>query len=832
MLLPGPYPQSAHPYAHPTDDTQTYTAGVANLYVRFDPRTLFYPYSTTDYFSITDGSGTPIPDSEPAEMYVGAELAGRMVTIPGGTGHFHLHGYGTDGTAWGYKVLAIHSVLAISDDAILPVAFYDGSVYSYQFHTAGAGTATWTLASGSLPPGTSLSGSGLLSGIITAVGVYTFSLTATSGADSDTVEFTLTVGSPGPLLALNTFTFKRIWFSYRDLVTGAWTENGLYADSTDVGGFENPGESVSAGIESPSNLGNPRGVLAHGAMPATDRGYPWFLGQGRPDPAYPVKIDNLDTWSDSSTAPSQALGMLQYWDMSHGAWWIGGKYWALLRWSDDFDNPFNTPRLCMVKSVATVDGDSGFPIPTLWSAADHDHDPRLHTMTVACRWDGESTYIDLCCQHAGSTTEYALYTFDTITETWGSAYGVLDFEREIRFATCNSSGQTANGLNGNQIFRFPNDDIGIVYTDNSDPLYGLTKLYSRLYRRATNDWGDEVVIDDPTAAGIRVAMGQMVPDPAREALHVFPTYYNPANGTWTGKYHIVRHDGTVTQNCWVFPTYKATDGFGHGLTLSGNVWVPYDDCGSGTTGADHIESAALTPHGNGYAVGDTGYVAGMATTVATYVITAVGPGGIPLGVTITDPGTGYGTGLHPTGSTSGSGTGLVFDVLDLTSGGGIFDLTFIPTPVGNGVNYHVGDTGTVTGGDGTASYVITSVDSNGGVTGFELTSGGSGYTAGTATTSSTSGTGVGFTIDILTTGSAVPSGHSAQSNLVWWGLITGGGTSYNPEELPKPLIETGNVPSCAYLIYSRAYLPPPPPVRTRPHGFVPQYIKRRNLFGH
>jgi Putative Ig domain len=64
--------------------------------------------------------------------------------------------------------------------------------YNLQF-TASGGTPTWSISSGSLPAGLTLSASGLLSGTPTAAGDYSFKVTATAGSRSDTQTYTMSV---------------------------------------------------------------------------------------------------------------------------------------------------------------------------------------------------------------------------------------------------------------------------------------------------------------------------------------------------------------------------------------------------------------------------------------------------------------------------------------------------------------------------------------------------------------------------------------------------------------------------------------------------------------
>ena len=92
---------------------------------------------------------------------------------------------------------------ALAIDTSLPTATvglgYDGSVYVY----GGIGPYTWSLASGTLPPGVGLGADGELSGEPTTSGSYTFSAAVTDSAtpapDVDTVTATITVSPAEPL---------------------------------------------------------------------------------------------------------------------------------------------------------------------------------------------------------------------------------------------------------------------------------------------------------------------------------------------------------------------------------------------------------------------------------------------------------------------------------------------------------------------------------------------------------------------------------------------------------------------------------------------------------
>jgi hypothetical protein len=75
-----------------------------------------------------------------------------------------------------------------------------GVNYQKQFvASGGTGTATFTTSSGALPPGWSLSASGVLGGEATTTGIYTFSVRATDSATSPQIaerSFTLQIAEP------------------------------------------------------------------------------------------------------------------------------------------------------------------------------------------------------------------------------------------------------------------------------------------------------------------------------------------------------------------------------------------------------------------------------------------------------------------------------------------------------------------------------------------------------------------------------------------------------------------------------------------------------------
>ncbi|NJD08994.1 MAG: autotransporter outer membrane beta-barrel domain-containing protein, partial [Gemmatimonadetes bacterium] len=81
-----------------------------------------------------------------------------------------------------------------------------GDPYSQQLTaTGGAGTVTWSLVSGSsLPPGLTLSSTGLITGTPGTQGTSTFTVRATSGAQEATRALSIVIGSAVPLVVIST----------------------------------------------------------------------------------------------------------------------------------------------------------------------------------------------------------------------------------------------------------------------------------------------------------------------------------------------------------------------------------------------------------------------------------------------------------------------------------------------------------------------------------------------------------------------------------------------------------------------------------------------------
>lgn len=132
---------------------------------------------------LTIGEGESLTVPEGSSLDTNGNLTNSGTIINHGTLTGEVGGNGT----------VITAPTITTADTDLP----DGTVGTEykQTLTATGSNITWNLASGStLPDGLSLSEGGVLSGIPTAANTYTFTVTATNDAGSDSKEFTLTIG--------------------------------------------------------------------------------------------------------------------------------------------------------------------------------------------------------------------------------------------------------------------------------------------------------------------------------------------------------------------------------------------------------------------------------------------------------------------------------------------------------------------------------------------------------------------------------------------------------------------------------------------------------------
>lgn len=157
-----------------------------------------YPYSAT--FAATGGTAPYDWYISTGRLPTGLTLNGNgtLTGTPTSSGTFSIR-VGVRDVSWRYTsapfTIVVTSVSALSiTTTSLPVGARGLGYSSALQATGGAGTHVWSLASGSLPPGLSLSSQGLISGTPTTAGSYTFTPQVTAGTVA-TRSLTLTVAN-------------------------------------------------------------------------------------------------------------------------------------------------------------------------------------------------------------------------------------------------------------------------------------------------------------------------------------------------------------------------------------------------------------------------------------------------------------------------------------------------------------------------------------------------------------------------------------------------------------------------------------------------------------
>ncbi len=187
-----PYPESAHPYTDNTDNTQSYTIpGASLLAITFDPLTEVE--DGWDYIHVTNAANVEIADSP----FTGTTLAGKTVVVLGDTVKIRLVTDYSE-TRWGYRVTNITDTIDpyISN----PLATFTPNVSaSFQLEAQGGVGApyTFSITSGTLPTGLSMSKSGLISGTPTVAGAAVLAVLITDGVGNfGTTNVTVAVLPP------------------------------------------------------------------------------------------------------------------------------------------------------------------------------------------------------------------------------------------------------------------------------------------------------------------------------------------------------------------------------------------------------------------------------------------------------------------------------------------------------------------------------------------------------------------------------------------------------------------------------------------------------------
>ena len=154
------------------------------------------PYSQT--LTTTGGTGSNTWSVATGSLPTGLTLsaAGVISGTPTGTGTASFTVQAADGVQTAQKPLTINvnAVLTITTSSL--VTGIQGTTYSQTLAaTGGTGSNTWSLATGSLPTGLTLSATGVISGTPTAPGT-TFTVRVTDGAQTAQKSLTLNVVPP------------------------------------------------------------------------------------------------------------------------------------------------------------------------------------------------------------------------------------------------------------------------------------------------------------------------------------------------------------------------------------------------------------------------------------------------------------------------------------------------------------------------------------------------------------------------------------------------------------------------------------------------------------
>ena len=187
--------------------------------------------------------------------------AGVVSGTPTTTGSYNFTVTATDGFSFtgsqAYTFTVNAPTITISP-ATLPAA--TGSIAYNQTLTAAGGNGgyTFSLLSGALPPGISLSSAGVVSGTPTTTGSYNFTVKATDGfAFSGSQAYTVTVGAPAIVFTRTTLPGGQVAVAYSQTVS-ATGGSGSFTYSLSTGALP-PGIALSsAGVISgtPTTAGN------------------------------------------------------------------------------------------------------------------------------------------------------------------------------------------------------------------------------------------------------------------------------------------------------------------------------------------------------------------------------------------------------------------------------------------------------------------------------------------------------------------------------------------------------------------------------------------------
>jgi Pro-kumamolisin, activation domain/PQQ-like domain/Putative Ig domain len=208
-----------------------------------------------------------------------------------------------------------------------PASMTVGATYHFNFTASGYPTPTFSLTSGSLPPGLGLTPAGLLSGVATAGGIYTSTVTASNGvAPAASLTFSINVqylptapaitNGPPPATALATtpysFTYTSsgypaatfslntgslppgVTLSAGGVLSGTPTQSGIYSGTVAASNGISPNatQNFTINVQQPvapaiTDGPPPSAVLLNAAYSFT------YTGTGFPTPSFSISAGSL-----------------------------------------------------------------------------------------------------------------------------------------------------------------------------------------------------------------------------------------------------------------------------------------------------------------------------------------------------------------------------------------------------------------------------------------------------------------------------------------------------------------------------------------------------------
>lgn len=199
---------------------------------------------------VQPGYASPCINDDVDTTTVNSALDFKVPGAPSASSTFYLHVLDWRGDArpdmtYLMNISGVVEPLKISPTDIGPGATR-GVAYQAQFSTTGGtGNVSWALDGGTLPPGWSLSTTGLLSGVATTDGPYTYSIKATDSANPPQIAraaFTQQISEPVTITTPSTWPNACVNKSYTFTVKTSGglppIRYGFWSDSWPLGGFD------------------------------------------------------------------------------------------------------------------------------------------------------------------------------------------------------------------------------------------------------------------------------------------------------------------------------------------------------------------------------------------------------------------------------------------------------------------------------------------------------------------------------------------------------------------------------------------------------------------